>query len=66
MMETYVNYDYYGEVSCIDKQIAELQARKDALQNHYCFIGYNINTKPYLDPYYLTGTIIEDVEIHDD
>lgn len=48
--------DYnYGQVSCIDRQIAELQARKDALLHGYCFTGYT-NTKSYLDPYNLEET----------
>lgn len=33
-------FDYTGQVSCIDRQIAELQARKAAIVNGYCFIGY--------------------------
>jgi hypothetical protein len=47
-----MNYYYYdyGQVSCIDRQIAELEARKDAILNGYCFTGY-LSTKPYLDPY---------------
>jgi hypothetical protein len=48
-VHTIYYYDY-GQVSCIDRQIAELEARKDALLNGYCFTGY-YDTKPYLDPY---------------
>lgn len=33
-------FDYTGQVSCIDREIAELQARKDALMHGYCFTGY--------------------------
>ena len=45
-------FDYTGQVSCIDRQIAELEARKDALLNGYCFTGYyGMVAKPYLDPY---------------
>lgn len=44
--------DYYiGQVTCIDRQIAELEARRDALLHGYCFTGYYGTTKPYLDPY---------------
>lgn len=48
------NYEYnyyYGQVSCIDRQIAELEARRKAILNGYCFTGYYGTTKPYLDPY---------------
>lgn len=44
--------DYYGQVACIDRQIAELEARKDALLHGYCFTGY-LSLKPYADPYNL-------------
>ena len=44
-------YNYY-EVSCIDKQIAELTARKAGLLSGVCFTGH-LNTKTYLDPYNL-------------
>jgi len=38
-----INYGiYYGQVTCIDRQIAELEARKDALLNGYCFTGVYI------------------------
>jgi len=52
IMEYTYNYNdyYFGQVSCIDRQIAELEARKYALQHGYCFTGY-YDTKPYLDPY---------------
>jgi len=52
-MEYIYNYnDYYlGQVTCIDRQIAELEARRNALLNGYCFTGYYGTTKPYLDPY---------------
>lgn len=33
-------FDYTGQVSCIDSQIAELEARREAVINGYCFIGY--------------------------
>ena len=33
-------FDYTGQVSCIDRQIAELQARREAVINGYCFTGY--------------------------
>ena len=45
----YINYNM-DQVSCIDRQIAELEARRDALINGYCFTGY-ISTKTYVDPY---------------
>ena len=44
--------NYYGQVSCIDRQIAELEARKDAILHGYCFTGY-LSQKPYADPYNL-------------
>lgn len=48
-----MEYFYYtGQVSCIDRQIAELEARRNALLHGYCFTGY-IDTKTYLDPYSL-------------
>ena len=34
---------YYDDrVTCIDRQIAELEARRDALLHGYCFIGVHI------------------------
>lgn len=50
-----INYGiYYGQVSCIDQQIAELQARRNALLSGTCFTGvYDVRT--YLDPYNLGG-----------
>lgn len=47
--EQYQTY-YYGQVTCIDRQIAELEARKYAMLHGYCFTGY-LSTKTYLDPY---------------
>lgn len=44
------NYTYYNQVTCIDRQIAELEARRDALIHGHCYTGYS-STKPYLDPY---------------
>lgn len=45
---------YHDQVSCIDRQIAELQARKYALLHGYCFAGdYSMSKKPYLDPFNL-------------
>ena len=41
---------YYGQVTCIDRQIAELEARKYAMLHGYCFTGH-LSNKPYLDPY---------------
>ena len=44
---------YYGQqVTCIDQQIAYLQARKNAILHGYCFTGY-VNPKTYVDPYNL-------------
>ena len=39
-------------VSCIDRQIEELQARKYAILHGYCYIGH-LTTKTFLDPYNL-------------
>lgn len=50
MEYNYNNY-YIDQVSCIDRQIAELEARRKAILNGYCFTGYYGTTKPYLDPY---------------
>lgn len=47
--------NYYDQVTCIDRQIAELQARKDALLHGYCFTSY-VHPKPYVDPYNLGET----------
>lgn len=33
---------YYGQVTCIDQQIAELEARKHAMLHGYCFTGVHI------------------------
>jgi hypothetical protein len=46
-------YYFDGRVSCIDRQIAELEARRYAMIHGYCFTGYYGTTKPYLDPYNL-------------
>lgn len=48
-----INYGiYYGQVSCIDRQIAELQARRNALLSGTCYIGYyGMPHSIYLDPY---------------
>lgn len=43
---------YYGQVSCIDRQIADLEARRDAMLAGTCFIGY-VPSKTYIDPYNL-------------
>jgi len=49
--EQYQTY-YDDRVTCIDRQIAELEARRDALIHGYCFTGYyGMNPKPYIDPY---------------
>lgn len=54
---------YYGQVSCIDRQIAELEARKNALLNGYCFTGYyGMNSKPYIDPYGLDDELLDKKE----
>ena len=50
--------NYYGQVTCIDRQIAELEARKDAILHGYCFIGY-VPSKPYLDPYNLDERFVK-------
>ncbi len=41
---------YFGQVTCIDRQIAELEARKAAILAGTCFTGH-LNRKPYLDSY---------------
>lgn len=53
------NEYYYGQVSCIDRQIEELQARRnellakrDAILRGHCYTGYH-NVKSYIDPYNL-------------
>lgn len=43
---------YYDQVTCIDKQIAELEARRHAIISGTCFTGY-LSSKPYMDPYRL-------------
>lgn len=59
-MEYYYNDYYPGQLTNIDMQIAELEARKKALLNGYCFTGYYGTTKPYLDPYGLdTGNQVK-------
>lgn len=51
--EQYSTY-YYGQVTCIDRQIAELEARRDALLHGYCFTGQLYReAKPFMDPYNL-------------
>lgn len=52
---TEVQQEYYsGQVTCIDRQIAELEARKDAILHGYCFTGYRPSiVKAYQDPYNL-------------
>ncbi len=55
-------YYTYDQVSCIDRQIAELEARKYALQHGYCFTGYYGTTKPYLDPYGLDDELLDKKE----
>ena len=47
----YINYNM-DQVSCIDRQIAELEARRDALIHGYCYTVYH-ETKPFVDPYHL-------------
>ena len=47
-------YYYYNQVSCIDRQIEELEARKYALLHGYCYTGYH-NMKSYIDPYNLSA-----------
>lgn len=45
---------YYGQVTCIDRQIAELEARRDAMIHGYCFTGQLYReAKPFMDPYNL-------------
>lgn len=55
-MEYYID----SQVSCIDRQIKELEARRDAILHGYCYIGYNISTKTYLDPYNLDDKATEE------
>lgn len=45
-------YYYNGQVNCIDRQIAELEARRDALIHGYCYTGYHI-AESFRDPYNL-------------
>lgn len=56
--------NYYDQVTCIDRQIAELQARKDAILHGYCFTGY-VNPKPYVDPYNLDERFTNRRKQHD-
>lgn len=51
-------YYYYGQVSCIDRQIAELEARRDALMHGYCYTGYH-EVEPFVDPYNLAVEVVE-------
>ena len=62
-MITNKDWDFidYGQVSCIDKQIAELQARRDALLSGVCFTGY-YDVRTYLDPYGLSDEEVENYE----
>ena len=56
-----INYGiYYGQVSCIDRQIAELQARRNALLSGTCYTGVYYDTRTYLDPYNLDEEEWED------
>lgn len=41
---------FYNQVTCIDKQIEELEARKAARLAGTCYIG-PINSSLYMDPY---------------
>lgn len=57
-----INYGiYYGQVSCIERQISELQARRNALLSGTCFTGY-YDVRPYLDPYGLSDEEEENYE----
>ena len=42
MIDTNVTYSsiYSGPISCFDRQIEELQARKDAMLHDYCYTDY--------------------------
>lgn len=52
MMEHAFYGDYDSQVTCINQRIAELEARRDALLNGYCFtVVYD--PKPYLDAFML-------------
>ena len=64
--EQYKQYqmNYYGQVSCIDRQIAELEARRDAILHGYCFTGH-LSNKPYLDPYGLDDELLNEEENKD-
>lgn len=53
----YINYNM-DRVSCIDRQIAELEARRDALIHGYCYTGYH-EVKPFVDPYHLAVEVVE-------
>ena len=48
--EQYQTY-YYGQVTCIDRQIAELEARKYAMLHGYCFTGVHIPNETIIEDY---------------
>lgn len=51
------NY-YYDQVTCIDRQIEELEARKAAILAGTCYIG-PINSNPYDNYWYDEGVTAE-------
>ena len=58
-MDKSVSYEYYKDsVSCIDRQIEELKARRDAILQGYCYTG-PLTTKTFMDPYNLLDVEIE-------
>lgn len=49
---------YYDQVTCIDRQIEELEARKAAILAGTCYIG-PINSNPYDNYWYEEGVTAE-------
>ena len=44
----YNNY-YLGNVSCIERRILELEARRDALLSGTCYLGYPVISETYVE-----------------
>lgn len=51
--------NYYGQVNCIDRQIAELEAKKAAILSGACFTAC-CYAKTYLDPYGLDDELLNE------
>ena len=65
-MDKSVSYEYYKDsVSCIDRQIEELKARRDAILQGYCYTGLHDyytdshRTETFTDPYNLLDVEVE-------